>query len=62
MTKKIYLAGPEVFLSNAREMLEAKASSLAKLASRPYLLATSKFHRQIPRQATAATSTPSMSI
>ncbi|WP_296102799.1 nucleoside 2-deoxyribosyltransferase [uncultured Agrobacterium sp.] len=25
MTKKIYLAGPEVFLSNAREMLDAKA-------------------------------------
>jgi len=25
MTKKIYLAGPEVFLSNARDMLDAKA-------------------------------------
>ncbi|QCJ00021.1 nucleoside 2-deoxyribosyltransferase [Agrobacterium larrymoorei] len=25
MTKKIYLAGPEVFLPNAREMLDAKA-------------------------------------
>ncbi len=26
MTKKIYLAGPEVFLPNAREMLDAKAA------------------------------------
>lgn len=26
MTKKIYLAGPEVFLSNAREMLDRKAA------------------------------------
>ena len=26
MTKKIYLAGPEVFLSNAREILDRKAS------------------------------------
>ncbi|MDS7594126.1 nucleoside 2-deoxyribosyltransferase [Agrobacterium tumefaciens] len=26
MTKKIYLAGPEVFLSNAREMLDLKAA------------------------------------
>ncbi|MGZ2506696.1 nucleoside 2-deoxyribosyltransferase [Rhizobium beringeri] len=52
MTKKVYLAGPEVFLPNAREMLDRKAA----LAREAGLIPLSPGDLEIPRTRTRSAS------